>query len=112
MHSLPAGILSLVLLDLTIYSQIHSNIRIPLHIDHILRKLVVTPDMHRVHHSVMITETNSNFGFNFPWWDRLFRTYRDQPAAGHEAMEIGLANYRDRKYLTLPWMLAVPFLKR
>jgi sterol desaturase/sphingolipid hydroxylase (fatty acid hydroxylase superfamily) len=71
---------------------------------------IVTPDMHRVHHSVIIGEMNSNFGFNFPWWDRLFATYRDQPVEGHEAMIIGLPNYQDKKYLTLPWMLAVPFL--
>jgi sterol desaturase/sphingolipid hydroxylase (fatty acid hydroxylase superfamily) len=88
----------------------HSNISLPAGVDRILRRLVVTPDMHRVHHSVIIAETNSNFGFNFPWWDRLFGTYRDQPAAGHAAMVIGLANYRDTKYLTLPWMLIIPFL--
>ncbi len=88
----------------------HSNISIPVNIDSILRKIVVTPDMHRVHHSIVIQETNSNFGFNFPWWDRLFGTYRDQPLAGHMAMVIGLTNFRDAKYLTLPWMLVVPFL--
>ena len=87
----------------------HSNISIPIAVDRFLRKLVVTPDMHRVHHSVIIEETNSNFGFNFPWWDRLFRTYRDQPSQGHDAMVIGLQ--QDPKYLTLPWMLAVPFLR-
>jgi sterol desaturase/sphingolipid hydroxylase (fatty acid hydroxylase superfamily) len=90
----------------------HSNIKLPERADSILRRLVVTPDMHRVHHSVVIAETDSNFGFNFPWWDRLFGTYRDQPAAGHAAMVIGLANYRDTKYLKLPWMLAIPFLKK
>ncbi|HFQ89744.1 MAG TPA: sterol desaturase family protein, partial [Desulfobulbus sp.] len=55
----------------------HGNIRLPRSVDRVLRLLVVTPDMHRVHHSVIIRETNSNFGFNFPWWDRLFGTYRD-----------------------------------
>ena len=90
----------------------HSNIRIPIAVDGFLRKIVVTPDMHRVHHSVILEETNSNFGFNFPWWDRLFGTYRDQPSQGHDAMVIGLANFRDPKYLTLPWMLAVPFLRK
>jgi sterol desaturase/sphingolipid hydroxylase (fatty acid hydroxylase superfamily) len=89
----------------------HSNISMPISVDGFLRKMVVTPDMHRVHHSVIIEETNSNFGFNFPWWDRLFKTYRDQPSQGHDAMVIGLANFRDPKYLTLPWMLAVPFLR-
>ncbi len=90
----------------------HSNVRIPIAIDAFLRKIVVTPDMHRVHHSVIIEETNSNFGFNFPWWDRMFKTYRDQPSQGHDAMVIGLANFRDPKYLTLPWMLAVPFMRK
>lgn len=88
----------------------HSNINIPLTIDRVLRKIIVTPDMHRVHHSVVIKETNSNFGFNFPWWDRLFGTYLDQPSQGHDAMVIGLAAFRDLKYLKLRWMLAIPFL--
>ncbi len=87
----------------------HSNILMDREIDRKLRTFLVTPDMHRVHHSVITRETDSNFGFNLPWWDRLFGTYHAQPAAGHEAMTIGLANYRDPKWLTLPWMLAVPF---
>jgi sterol desaturase/sphingolipid hydroxylase (fatty acid hydroxylase superfamily) len=87
----------------------HGNIRIPISIDRVLRFFVVTPDMHRVHHSVVIKETNSNFGFNLPWWDRLLGTYRDQPAAGHQEMTIGLSQFRDAKRLTLPWMLALPF---
>jgi len=90
----------------------HANIALSIKADRILRLVVVTPDMHRVHHSVIIRETDSNFGFNFPWWDRLFGTYRPQPAAGHSAMTIGLANYRDPKWLQLPWMLAVPFARR
>jgi sterol desaturase/sphingolipid hydroxylase (fatty acid hydroxylase superfamily) len=88
----------------------HSNVRLPLNIDRILRLFVITPDMHRVHHSVTIRETNSNFGFNFPWWDRFLGTYRAQPAAGHEGMTIGLSQFRDKKRLTLPWMLALPFI--
>lgn len=88
----------------------HGNIRLPLGIDKVLRLLVVTPDMHRVHHSVTIRETNSNFGFSFPWWDRLYGTYRPQPVAGHEGMTIGLAQFRDAKKLTLPWLLALPFI--
>jgi len=88
----------------------HGNIRLPLSIDRKLRFLVVTPDMHRVHHSVAIREANSNFGFNLPWWDRLLGTYREQPVAGHEGMTIGLAQFRDAKRLTLPWMLALPFI--
>lgn len=90
----------------------HGDISMPEHADRILRRLVVTPDMHRVHHSVIIRETDSNYGFNFPWWDRLFGTYRAQPAAGHTSMVLGLANYRDPKWLTLPWMLIVPFMGR
>jgi sterol desaturase/sphingolipid hydroxylase (fatty acid hydroxylase superfamily) len=90
----------------------HGNIRLPLGIDRKLRLLVVTPDMHRVHHSVVIRETNSNFGFNLPWWDRLLGTYRDQPAAGHQGMTIGLAQFRNPRRLTLPWMLALPFIDK
>lgn len=89
----------------------HSNAKLPLGIDKILRLLVVTPDMHRVHHSVTIRETNSNFGFNFPWWDRLFRTYRPQPAAGHEGMTIGLAQFRNPRKNNLLWMLILPFVE-
>jgi len=87
----------------------HSNVKMPFNADRALRLLVVTPDMHRVHHSVTIRETNSNFGFNFPWWDRLFGTYRAQPAAGHEGMTIGLSQFRDAKKNSLPWMLTLPF---
>ena len=88
----------------------HGNILLPAGFDKIVRLFVVTPDMHRVHHSVTIRETNSNFGFNFPWWDRLFGTYRAQPAAGHEEMVIGLSQFRNAKRLTLPWMLVLPFV--
>ena len=63
----------------------HGNVRMPERLDRVLRWIVVTPDMHRVHHSIEVRETNSNFGFNLPWWDRLFGTYRDQPEAGHRA---------------------------
>ena len=82
----------------------------PLALDRVLRLFVVTPDMHRVHHSVVPAETNSNFGFNLPWWDRLFRTYRAQPRAGHEGMQIGLAEFRDlRRNTRVPGMLMIPF---
>ena len=63
-----------------------------------------------MHHSVVILETNSNFGFNLPWWDRLFGTYRAQPAAGHKEMVLGLSQFRDQKWLSLPWLLALPFI--
>lgn len=88
----------------------HSNVHIPSSVDRVLRFFLVTPDMHRVHHSVVIKETNSNFGFSLPWWDRLLGTYCDQPAAGHQGMTIGLSQFRDSKRLTLPWMLALPFI--
>jgi sterol desaturase/sphingolipid hydroxylase (fatty acid hydroxylase superfamily) len=88
----------------------HGNVRLPGRIDRLLRLIVVTPEMHRVHHSVVIQEHNSNFGFNLPWWDRLLGTYRDQPAAGHEGMTIGLSLSRDPKSLTLPWLLVLPFI--
>jgi sterol desaturase/sphingolipid hydroxylase (fatty acid hydroxylase superfamily) len=87
----------------------HSNVRIPPSLERLLRCLVVTPDMHRVHHSVIRRETDSNFGFNFPWWDRLFKTYRAQPEAGHEGMTIGIEQFRDPKQLSLGRMLTQPF---
>jgi len=87
----------------------HANVRIPLGIDRVLRWLVVTPDMHRVHHSILARETNSNFGFNLPWWDRLFGTYRAQPAAGHETMTIGIEQFREPRELRLDRMLVQPF---
>ncbi len=87
----------------------HSNIRISLGLDRALRWLVVTPDMHRVHHSILSPETNSNFGFNLPWWDRLFGTYRAEPAAGHDAMTIGIEQFRDPRELGLDRMLLQPF---
>ncbi len=86
----------------------HANARLPLAVDRWLRWLVVTPDMHRVHHSIVPRETNSNFGFNLPWWDRLFGTYRAQPAAGHEAMTIGLEQFRDGRELRLDRLLLQP----
>jgi sterol desaturase/sphingolipid hydroxylase (fatty acid hydroxylase superfamily) len=88
----------------------HGNIHLPSKIDRLLRYFVVTPDMHRVHHSVVIQETNSNYGFNLPWWDRLFGTYCDQPTKGHTAMTIGLSQFRNEKRLTLPWLLILPMI--
>jgi len=86
----------------------HANVGMPERADRILRWIVVTPDMHRVHHSIDRGETDSNFGFNLPWWDRLFGTYRDQPAAGHEKMTIGIAAFRDPAELRLDRMLLQP----
>jgi sterol desaturase/sphingolipid hydroxylase (fatty acid hydroxylase superfamily) len=86
----------------------HANVHLPAPVDRILRWIVVTPDMHRVHHSIEPGETNSNFGFNAPWWDRLFGTYRAQPAAGHESMTIGLSHFRDAHDQQLVALLVQP----
>jgi len=86
----------------------HGNLRMPAWLDRVLRWIVVTPDMHRVHHSDIPAETDSNFGFNLPWWDRLFGTYRAQPRLGHEAMTIGLDRFRQREDLHLHRMLLQP----
>lgn len=89
----------------------HGNIRLPLKLDGIIRYFLVTPDMHRVHHSVIPNEINSNFGFNLPWWDRLFATYMPQPKFGHLKMVIGLSDYRDiRQAQTLHGILTIPFI--
>ncbi len=88
----------------------HGNIRIPAAVEKRLRYFLVTPDMHRVHHSILPKETNSNFGFNLPIWDRLFGTYLDQPEGGHEKMTIGLDVFRSRKENRLDRMLMQPFL--
>jgi len=87
----------------------HGNIRLPAAVERESRWLVFTPDMHRVHHSILRRETNSNFGFNLPWWDRLFGTYRPQPEAGHEKMTLGIEPFRDPKELRLDRMLTQPF---
>jgi len=91
----------------------HANVSLPRAIDRIVRNLLVTPDMHRVHHSTLVRETNSNYGFNLSIWDRVFKTYIDQPAKGHQAMTIGLAEFRDARQVDrLPGMLALPFISR
>jgi sterol desaturase/sphingolipid hydroxylase (fatty acid hydroxylase superfamily) len=81
----------------------------PLWLDRVVRLAVVTPDMHRVHHSVLRHETDSNFGFNFPWWDRLFGTYRAMPEAGHERMTVGLPIFRDPQELRIDRLVTQPF---
>jgi sterol desaturase/sphingolipid hydroxylase (fatty acid hydroxylase superfamily) len=104
-----AGVLAFeVLLNATSLFN-HGNVRIPLGLDQALRWLVVTPDMHRVHHSVIRGETNSNFGFNLPWWDRLLGTYRAQPAAGHQDMTIGVEQLQSGPPAGLGRLLAIPF---
>lgn len=88
----------------------HSNIELPAGVDQVLRWFLVTPDMHRVHHSVEDDETNSNFGFNLPWWDRLLGTYREAPRAGYQQMVFGIHGYTEPKQTQqLPGMLALPF---
>ena len=89
----------------------HGNVRLPLALDRVLRRLFVTPDMHRVHHSHLEHETNSNFGFNLSLWDRLLGTYLAQPAKGHRGMEIGLPSFRDAKWRSLHRLLAMPLYK-
>ena len=88
----------------------HANVRLPLRLDALIRKVIVTPDMHRVHHSAIPEETNSNFGFSLSVWDRLFGSYIAQPQLGHTDMEIGLAEYRDRTILRPDRMLLDPFI--
>lgn len=87
----------------------HGNVKLPGPVDRWLRWILVTPDMHRVHHSVEAREFNRNFGFNLPWWDRLFGTYKAQPEAGHTGMAIGLHHFREARELQLGWMLTQPF---
>ncbi len=87
----------------------HTNAAMPASLDRIARLVVVTPDMHRTHHSILRHETDSNFGFNLPWWDRLFGTYRAAPQAGHEGMTIGLPIFRDPSELRLDRLLTQPF---
>ena len=100
-----------VLLSLTALFN-HGNISIPVKLDRILRWVLVTPDMHRVHHSAVVDETNSNYGFNLPWWDHLFNTYCAQPGKGHVDMTVGLDDYRDEQQLRLLPLLEQPFRKQ
>lgn len=90
----------------------HSNIRIPLPIDKLVRLILVTPDMHRIHHSVIKSETDSNYGFSISIWDRIFDTYTDQPRDGHDNMEIGLTEYRNKKDVQLQRLLLMPFNRK
>ncbi len=91
----------------------HGNVQLPNKLERLLRWFVVTPDMHRIHHSVITQETNSNFGFNLPWWDHVFGTYRSCPSVSYQEMSIGLTEYqKDLRVEQLQWMLALPFLKQ
>jgi sterol desaturase/sphingolipid hydroxylase (fatty acid hydroxylase superfamily) len=89
----------------------HSNLALPQWLDRLVRQVFVTPDMHRVHHSVHREEHDSNYGFSLSLWDRLFGTYIAQPAAGHEAMEVGL-QWQDDRPSKLGWSLALPFTRK
>ena len=89
----------------------HSNLRLPSKADRFIRKILVTPDMHRVHHSINVNESRKNYGFSVPLWDHLFKTYQAQPAAGHDNMVIGLAEHQGREPSSLLWSLLLP-LKR
>jgi sterol desaturase/sphingolipid hydroxylase (fatty acid hydroxylase superfamily) len=107
-----APVLSVLLFEIVLNGSSmfnHANARLPARFDALLRLVLVTPDMHRVHHSSHRPETDSNYGFNFPFWDRLFSTYRARPERGHMGMEIGLAEYRDDGPARLGWILALPF---
>ncbi|PWV99895.1 sterol desaturase/sphingolipid hydroxylase (fatty acid hydroxylase superfamily) [Hoeflea marina] len=90
----------------------HANIKLPIGVDRWLRTLIVTPDMHRIHHSTDPRETDSNYGFNLAVWDRLFATYTHRPRLGDEKIEIGLSEYRGLLPASLPWALALPFRSR
>jgi len=88
----------------------HSNLKLPLWFDRILRLAIVPPDMHRVHHSTEMRETDSNYGFNFSFWDRIFGTYIDQPKLGHENMQVGISEWQSDGPTRLGWTLSVPFI--
>lgn len=89
----------------------HSNFYLPLKIDSIIRRVIITPDMHRVHHSIHMSECNSNYGTIFSFWDFIFKTYMKEPRDGHDKMILGVKNYMDIKYQKLHWMLITPFIK-
>ena len=109
---LPLAILiSEVLLNLTSMFN-HSNINIAPKVDRVLRYILVTPDMHRVHHSTNEMEHNRNFGFNFPWWDRIFGTYQDQPQRGHVELNIGIIGFEEENSVRLDKLLLQPFINR
>lgn len=105
-----AVIISEILLNATSMFN-HSNLKLSNRLEKLLRYVVVTPDMHRVHHCTDNTEHNRNFGFNFPWWDKLFGTYQAQPTKGHEAMEIGISGYQEKHSTNIFALLAQPFMK-
>ena len=110
--ALGAPVIAVLIFEVTLNASSlfnHGNLHIPTRIDDWLRMLIVTPDMHRVHHSIYPRETDSNFGFNLPWWDHMLGTYRAQPRDGHDGMTIGLKEFRDEQTLGLGYLLMLPF---
>jgi len=104
---LAAFLFEVILNGVTLFN--HGNLRLGPRLDAVVRSVIVTPDMHRIHHSAEPRETDSNYGFNLSWWDRLFGTYVRAPAKGYDGMTIGLAEFRDAKWLGIVWMLVTPF---
>jgi sterol desaturase/sphingolipid hydroxylase (fatty acid hydroxylase superfamily) len=107
-------VLSVILFEIILSSMAmfnHANASLPKPVDGILRLFVVTPDMHRVHHSILIPELNRNFGFNLAIWDRLFRTYQATPQKGQIGMTIGLSRYQKEERQSFFWMILLPFRK-
>jgi sterol desaturase/sphingolipid hydroxylase (fatty acid hydroxylase superfamily) len=109
--ALPIGVLVFELLSVAAAFFEHANLRMPAALDRVVRLVVVTADMHSVHHSRFARETNSNFGSIFTWWDRCFGTYADAPDAGSQAVKLGLDGFLARKHLALHWMLLTPWLR-
>jgi len=113
-YALGPSVLAIILFEILLNGTAmfnHANIRLPLSLDRIVRRVLVTPDMHRVHHSVHRHEHDSNYGFSLSIWDRLFGTYIAQPAAGHDEMTVGL-QWQDDRPARLDWSLALPFRKK
>ncbi len=107
----PVGVFITQLLNTVVDFMSHGSVRVPGGMDRFLRKFLVTPYMHRTHHSQVLRENSSNVGSLFPWWDRMFGTYIDQPEMGHERMIAGLPEFTERKHQMIHWMLAQPFLR-
>ena len=114
-YALGAPLLAVIVFEIVLNGMAmfnHGNVRMPAAVERALRILVVTPDMHRIHHSVERTEHDANYGFNLSLWDRLFGTYVPNPAKGHERMNIGLSQYQDERPTRLGWSLAFPFFRQ
>ncbi len=113
-YALGAPVVAVILFEVVLNGSAmfnHANVKLPAGLDRWLRLAVVTPDMHRVHHSVHRREHDANYGFNLSVWDRVFRTYIAQPDAGHLGMTIGLPQHQDRNPVSLVWSLMFPFRK-